>query len=251
MSIANLQLAILEDSFFNVHAVSKFVKSNPVRFGVKTICNWLILLLVLNGCSGSKRHVPQYYSKEGRKLFREQQLLKTLNLDSLDLELLEWAVFEETNVQRLRVGLPPLKYESDLQSGARQHSEEMSELGYFSHYSPVPQNETVVRRLKNAGISAGLSGENIAIHPLIKKQNLEFHLPPTIEYQRLFWRNSGLPYNYQDFAKDLVRRWLNSMGHRRNILNKHFKFLGVGAVSGRFDERDVFYVTQNFSTNNR
>ncbi|MFQ5651550.1 MAG: CAP domain-containing protein, partial [bacterium] len=191
-----------------------------------------------------------YYKLSSEKISRSPMLSHVVRVDSLDLELLEWAVFHETNLQRQRLGLLPLKFEPRLQQGARLHSKEMIDLNYFDHTSPVSENETIKQRLTKAGIRHGMGGENIAIHPARKKQDIVFKLVGASEPGRYGWRNQGKQYTYVEFARDLVRRWLNSAPHRRNILSNDFKFLGVGAVPSRFSDSDVFYVTQNFSSTN-
>ena len=173
-----------------------------------------------------------------------------VNTDSLNIDLLEWAIFDETNIQRERLGLLPLKYEYRLQQGARLHSMEMVNLNYFDHFSPVKENETVKKRIRTAGIKKGDSGENIAIHPKQKRLDIIYRLAGTASPTKYVWRNKGRYYSYQEFARELVRRWLNSAPHRANIFSRGFKFTGVGAVPSTYLETAVFYVTQNFSTTN-
>ncbi len=193
---------------------------------------------------------PRYYTLPEDKVVESRVLETAVKPDSLDLHLLEWAVFYETNVQRGKLGLQPLRYEGRLQREARAHCREMIELEYFDHTSPVTENETVQKRLEQAGIKHGAGGENIAIHPATKKQDIVFRLAEGSEPEKYIWRNNGTSYTYQEFAADLVERFLHSAPHRRNILNRGYTFLGVGAVPGRYNQTDVFYVTQNFSSTN-
>lgn len=166
------------------------------------------------------------------------------------MQLLEWAVFHETNLQRIRFGLLPLRYEGNLQREARSHSLEMVQLEYFDHVSPVSENKTVKQRLKHAGIKHGGGGENIAIHPIRKKQNIVFRIMGDSQPAKYSWRNSGTAYTYEEFAQDLVERFLNSAPHRHNILNPAYQFLGVGAAPAQYRHSDVLFVTQNFSSTN-
>ena len=58
------------------------------------------------------------------------------------------------------------------------------------------------------------------------------------------------PHNYHSFAKALIDAWLNSPGHRENILDPTIKFAGCGiAIPPAFLRRGmpVIYATQNFS----
>jgi len=221
---------------------------NDVRSKVKSAAFAIITLFLFSAWAGHKPISP-YFKIPAYQIKASETLQKTVKLDSVDLDLLEWAVFYETNLQRRRLGLLPLKYEFRLQEGARQHSNEMNALKYFDHTSPVKENKTVKERLENVGIKNGMGGENIALHPVTKKQQVEFRLP-TGSNHRAVWRNAGLNYTYQEFAEELVRRWLNSKGHRFNILHRGYKFLGVGATPGEYNQTPVFFVTQNFSSTN-
>lgn len=201
-------------------------------------------------CCSTKVKGPWYYQMPAEDMMNSYAVSMVVDIDSVNVELLEWAIFNETNIQRQRLGLLPLKYEFKLQEGARAHSQEMIDLDYFGHTSPVLENETVRKRIVNVGIKHGIGGENIAIHPAQKKQETVFRLSSTAEPSRYAWRNVGIQYTYREFAAHLVNRWLNSAPHRSNILNKRFKFLGVGCVLSRYNGTEVFYVTQNFSTTN-
>ncbi|MFQ5606283.1 MAG: CAP domain-containing protein [bacterium] len=179
-------------------------------------------------------------------------LSQVIRADSVDLELLEWAIFKESNRQRKRLGMKPFEFEVRLQKVARQHSGEMVELKYFEHHSPVIKNQTIRQRVSRAGIKYGIQGENIAIHPLNKIQEVVFSdlTPASQSATRYAWRNEGREYTYKEFSVDLVKRWLNSLPHRRNILSQQFKFLGIGCAQAQYNGLEVFYVTQNFSSTN-
>ncbi len=47
-------------------------------------------------------------------------------------------------------------------------------------------------------------------------------------------------------AKEIMEMWLNSAGHRRQILRNDLSFLGVGCAMVLLEDRAVFYFTQNF-----
>ncbi len=209
----------------------------------------LLMFLFSYGCFRGSR-TPVYYENPPHEIIKSDNPQNVIALETIDRELLEWAIFDETNLQRKRLGLLSFQYEYKLQECARQHSEEMIELVYFDHVSPAPKNATLKQRLRNAGIDHGMNGENIAVHPVRKKQQIVFKVVDSGEASRFDWRNYGTKYTYWEFAADLVRRWLNSKAHRHNILSSQFRFLGVGVSSGRFNNSDVFYVTQNFSSTN-
>lgn len=140
-------------------------------------------------------------------------------ISKLERRIIEW-----TNSIRENHNLPPLKYRENLQTAARQHSMEMIELGYFSHRSPVDMNETILKRVYNAGLPAGKAGENIA-------QNRGTLVPSLLEN------------NLDSLARTIIRGWMNSPPHRKNILEKDYTHIGVGAIY----KDSILMTTQNFT----
>lgn len=100
------------------------------------------------------------------------------------------------NKEREKNGLAPLALSPELSSVARKHSSDMAARNYFSHNSP--EGITPFDRLRNAGISYGAAAENIA---------------------------AG-----QKTAEAVVKAWMNSSGHRKNILNGKYKKTGIGVA---------------------
>lgn len=119
----------------------------------------------------------------------------------------EKKILELVNEERKMAGLNLLEYDSALQSAARQHSQEMLKLGYFSHTSPTSDLKNPSDRVYRAGVSDFIVGENIALHSLDAG-------PETV-------------------AAQLMQQWMNSPGHRANILRPEFTHMGVGVISSK------------------
>ncbi|MEQ4203816.1 CAP domain-containing protein [Actinopolymorpha sp. B17G11] len=113
-----------------------------------------------------------------------------------------------TNVERAEEGCGPLRADDRLRTAARGHSKDMAERGYFDHTSP--EGTTPWDRMRAAGYDAP-GGENIAM---------------------------GYPT-----PESVVDAWMDSRGHRENILNCRFEAIGVGVYFG--NERGP-WATQNF-----
>ncbi|MFX3622482.1 MAG: CAP domain-containing protein [Ectobacillus sp.] len=113
-------------------------------------------------------------------------------------------VLDLTNIIRVRHELPLLKWDEKTAQVAYLHSKDMKESNYFSHESP--KFGTLGDRLSRGNVPFRAAGENIAAH-----------------------YNDGIA---------AVQGWLNSEGHRKNMLNAEFTGLGVGV----YDK----YYTQNF-----
>lgn len=108
----------------------------------------------------------------------------------------EEEVVRLVNIERNKQGLNPLASDWQLSRVARYKSQDMKDKGYFSHTSPTYGSP--FEMMKSFGISYRTAGENIA--------------------------------KGQKTPSEVVKAWMNSSGHRANILNKSFSKIGVGYV---------------------
>ena len=123
---------------------------------------------------------------------------------------LENEIFDLTNLERANHGLPPLSANHILGDVARRKSLNMGDLDYFSH--TAPDGTTTADWLRNEGHTFSRWGENIA--------NLSANAT----------------------ARDIIAAWMNSPGHRANILDENFTLLGVGV----YVINDRLFATQVF-----
>ena len=103
-------------------------------------------------------------------------------------------VLELVNVERAKYGLSPLQMDESVRNVARMKSSDMRKNNYFDHNSPTYGSPFDM--LKQFGISYKSAGENIA---------------------------QGYPT-----PEAVVKGWMNSPGHRANILNSSFTHIGIG-----------------------
>nr|WP_315970090.1 CAP domain-containing protein [Bacillus tuaregi] len=103
-------------------------------------------------------------------------------------------VIDLTNEQRRKNGLPALQADTQLSSVAQKKSTDMQQKGYFSHTSPTYGSPFDMMR--DHGVSYKTAGENIA--------------------------------QGQRTPQEVVNAWMNSEGHRKNILSREFTHIGVG-----------------------
>jgi len=117
--------------------------------------------------------------------------------------------FELDNTARINHGLNPFSWYSQLAEVAYLHSKDMADNNYFSHTSLT--GKSPFDRMKDGGIGYLIAAENIS------------------------WGEG-----YYD-AVESHHALMNSLGHRKNILNPELKELGVGA-----SYNNGLYITQNF-----
>lgn len=127
---------------------------------------------------------------------------------------LETALLQKTNQARVSNGLTELEYDEQLALAARAHASEMVMFSYFSHQSPNPSNASPAMRVANAGSPLVFTGENIAKMP------------------------AG------DIPTATTEGWMNSPGHRANILESSYTHVGFGTA---LDSQGFTYVVQVFA----
>ena len=137
-----------------------------------------------------------------------------------DTDLLNSAILCLVNAERADAGLPALTENSQLDQAASGMAQRMVAEKFFSHETPDGKN--VVDRIEPTGyIPDGADwvvGENLA------------------------WGSGAL-----STPQAIVNGWMDSPGHRKNILHSSPKFLGCSCEPGKKqDDLFTFYCTQNF-----
>ena len=162
-------------------------------------------------------------------------------------EIEEW-VIEFTNEERISAGLQPFRHDAAISDIARLHSENMARLGFMSHdiEGRDPTDRAMAagydcRAYRGDGsYSFGLS-ENIAEHPRVT-QWMGIGMS---------WRPVGYYHDAEEAARELVQGWMNSPGHRENILDREARRIGVGIAIQEESEygfvSETIFATQNFS----
>jgi uncharacterized protein YkwD len=122
----------------------------------------------------------------------------------------EIKLVEMTNQERKKMDLPSLKLSSALSKIARGHSENMARQGKMEH---ILDNKALVDRLRDAGYKFAKGGENIA-------------------------SGGGVS------LATIMQAWMDSKGHRANILSTEFTEIGLGIAR---DKTGQLYFTQVFA----
>ena len=118
-----------------------------------------------------------------------------------------------TNNERIKQGLPALTYNRQLSAQAEGKAIDMINKQYFAHVSP----------------------EGIGLEQLVEKYGYKY-------------LDIGENLALGDFASSshVVNGWMNSPGHRANILNKDFTEIGVSAIEEKWEGRIVWFAVQEF-----
>lgn len=182
-------------------------------------------------------------------LFEPGMIPAGFSADNVTDEAVEWLerrTFELVNEERTERGLSELKWNEEVAAVCRAHSRNMAENGFFSHTGSDGLN--VSGRLKGAELYYwNMSGENILMESGVDYYALNLlGMVRNVEYKTL-----------EELAQSAVVGWMNSTGHRENILKPEFdeSAMGVYVLQGTMGEslgtshsNVSYYFTQDFIT---
>jgi uncharacterized protein YkwD len=140
-------------------------------------------------------------------------------LKQSEIGQMEKSILRYTNEERVRNGLKPLRSSDALAFLAKNQSQHMCKSGRLAHESDTfPEGwRKLIQRLTMASLKSG--AENIALR--------------TVESDKDAW------------AKSVVKGWMSSPPHKKNILEPTHRYLGVGVSPC---ENRIAYATQIFSS---
>lgn len=136
------------------------------------------------------------------------------NADTNFMATVETAIYNKVNEERAKAGVPALTYNTVMQKYARIKSQDMGDNNYFSHEDL--NGNLITTQMKNDGVSYKAWGENIAY--------------------------IGGNVSADALAEQFMTNWMNSSGHRANILSTNFSSIGVGV----YKIGNKVYATQEF-----
>ena len=180
----------------NFKSVTLVLKNEYIRLFAK-IGDWYVVQTDKDfiGCV-NKNYVKLIYPQTSTPVGNTGSSKTNTATANSNLSADELEVFNLINQQRTANGLVSLKIDNELQNVARIKAKDMVNNNYFSHTSPTYGSPFDM--IKSFGITYKTAGENIA----------------------------GNSTN-----KGAVDAWMNSSGHRANILNSSYNYTGVAVVS--------------------
>lgn len=123
------------------------------------------------------------------------------------------AILDIVNIERAKEGLPALTFNLRLSAMAEGKAVDMINKQYFAHVSPTGVD--VAHLSKVYGYEYIFLGENLAMGDFVS-------------------------------SSDVMTGWMNSPGHRANILSKNYTEIGISALQGDYEGRTVWYAVQEF-----
>lgn len=168
-----------------------------------------VLALVLSGCATVLESLPPLPG--GKEISSASQLRPSDKPQAPATDKMEASIHTQINQIRKTQGLEPLKANEKLARVAREYSRQMAAKNFFSHYGPA--GDSVADRVRTVGVVYRLVGENLA-------KTVNAPKPDQVA----------------------VRGWMNSPGHRANVLRREFSESGIGV----WRTGNTYYLTQVF-----
>lgn len=153
---------------------------------------------------------PQNISETRDVLSRVTTLapIKETSINTID-------IIEATNKERIAIGLPPLATDEKLNASAKLKVQDMIDRQYFEHQSPTGEGVSDLGR--KTGYSYVIMGENLALGSF-------------------------------STSEEIVEAWMDSPGHKANMLNPKYQDIGVSAIQAMYEGRMVWFSVQHFGT---
>jgi uncharacterized protein YkwD len=199
----------------------------------------ILLAMPLSGCCSLLGGIERNESQE-TGVSPQEELAQHLSELYRNVGYLERRIHDLINEERRKQGLSSLEWDSRLADIARYHSKDMAERNYFDHASP--EGEDFAARYDKFGYKCETrvgnvvykGGENLFLNNLVESYVYDRETGEVVEYR----------FNtIEDLAKDTVQGWMESPGHRENILTPYFKREGIGIV---VTGEGKVYITENF-----
>ncbi|CAN0601721.1 unnamed protein product, partial [Ectocarpus sp. 12 AP-2014] len=142
---------------------------------------------------------------------------------SINQSLLDSAIRDEVNFHRCRAGLGKVgDVGTGLSNQAKKHSQWMAKTQQLTHRSTVAGASTLRDRFKRAGVKFRTGSENIGMVHRYQIDNRRFKILDSGSCKFATYEGKSLPaHSYATLARHVVSLWMDSPGHRKNILDKN------------------------------
>jgi uncharacterized protein YkwD len=204
--------------------------------------------------TGPSAAATAWYAMTPERFMALPEARREMSFASLDRNLLAAAIFHATNRQRVQHGFGVLEYDAAVSEAARLQASVMAAKNFMGHENPFdPSLKTPLDRILKVGLKPRYLAENVAMeyvrnmgpgqefYTRTEKGAMVFSLTP-----------DGPPipmHSYVTFAEMLLDGWMNSPGHRANILSEPPRMLGcAGAPASEANGLEKLFCAQVFFT---
>ncbi|SMR83590.1 Cysteine-rich secretory protein family protein [Aliiroseovarius halocynthiae] len=173
---------------------------------------------------------------------------KVISPNKLNQALLDATIRAQVNYYRCKHGRSKLAAAGGLRRQASKHSKWMAKTGKLSHRATSGSSRTLTRRLKSSGLRFKTGAENIGVMRLYNIDGRHFMIRSASKCQ--FTTRSGQPlgrHSYRSLAQLAVKEWMESPGHRKNIMLRKATHMGSGGgIQPKSRHCGAVFLTQIF-----
>ncbi|MFC3414495.1 CAP domain-containing protein [Algoriphagus hitonicola] len=203
---------------------------------------FLMPFFIFQKALGQNWKSQNYQNLTWEDFFNQPQANQPIDYRDIDYGLLHAAIYYATNEQRSQHGLGPLKYSFRIEQLSASHASDMVNYNFYGHFSTIRNKRLLRDRFQIVGLNPGQIAENIS-----STAGLDYEYGRPVGAPQspgdFYYRSSsqGEPvqrHTYASYAKEVVKLWMDSPGHRANILSPSFRYLGVGCAV--YPEKKLF-----------
>ena len=204
-----------------------------------------LFVATVSACSAGRHTVDAAILGAG-----QSSLDRPIDFQRVDHDALSDAIVKTTNAVRAKHGLPELEHNRTLDEAGASHARRMVDKQFLSHDDPFDERRrTPADRVRRAGGSNPTPAENIADVPAFRIESGQPFYVLDADEPVIALEPEGPPverHTYASYAASVVEGWMNSPGHRKNLLHPDALEIGVGAAMYRQNEVPTFIVVQVF-----
>lgn len=200
--------------------------------------NSLLLVLIL------------FFSAEPKHVWDDPVFDQVISISSFDSALMQEALFHATNLVRQKNNRSALVYQMPLEQAAQSHSQVMAKNLKLDHREKSKRRKNPSLRVSEAGGEFETVGENILYLPIHQFSFL--HQNYLVEDEMVTTETGKeIPlHTYRSWAELALQEWMDSPGHRKNILKESYLYLGAGSSLPVYHKNlPYLYATQVFAGN--
>lgn len=212
------------------------------------------MMLTSVGCAGQPTANPHLSAASGAtSAVTDAAFEEELDFGDVDYPRLHAAIFHATNATRRAHGRKALEPSAHLEDAARRYAVRMVDRSFLAHEDPYDAAmRTPKQRAKASGVLNAMPAENLATHPgfqFASGEPLVVLDPKGPDGPVLARKPEGPPiarHTYRSLAESVVEQWMDSPGHRKNLLSPDASALGAGAALYREQDIPSFVMVQLF-----
>lgn len=200
------------------------------------VCVAVCIAILASGAGCAPAAQPSARAESG------SESVRTNPPPSLNAGRLERLIHERINEVRGKHDLPILAWASPLHPLADHHSHDMAGQDFFAHVNP--QGRDVDARAEAAGMQCTIPlseraqaqgyGENLYAATRYTRYQETYDAQGTVIERQYAWKSEA------DIARETVQQWMDSPGHRANLLSPYHRTQAIGIAL----REDRFFVTQ-------